>query len=1307
MELDGVVTLAGDTSQSFFVVGVGVSTAHVAPSTELLRHLGAEPGIALVIVHSSPATHPAEDQLTKTLAAVSAMPVHEASDQPVEVNHVYVMPPAAELALHDRRLQRIPRSDGGDDFLPIDRFFESLAQDQSSLAIGVVLSGPGADGALGIRSIQANGGITLAQDSTAEYPSMPSSAIATGCVDFVLPPDKIAVRLRALANLSGSHIRAVDGRAVERIAAVVRATAGIDFAEYAPSTLRRRLERRMRLRGKESAGDYAALLERDPDEATALSEDGRAYVTRFFRDEDRFEALKTTVFPSLLEHHRDGSPIRVWVPGCSSGEEVYSLAISLVEFLQETGRCKVFGTDLSAKAIAAARLGRYPIGIQRDVSPGRLAAFFSRRDDYQIAAQIRRLCVFARHDLTCDPPIPVVDLLSAPDLSDYKDEFVEHRLVPLFHHALRSGGFLLMGSGGRSRPLPGFTIADAKHGIYALGPVPFKNGSAPGPAWSGRRKRDAGLAATTESAMIRHEADRVVVEAFGPPGVVVDDDLTVVHFRGQTSPYLELPQGVPTYDLLRMARGDLRAPLQRAIDEVRSSHTTSRVTVDDRPGSRQIEIQVIPFEVAPVGRSFLLVLFSGHTEPDALPSGAARRADVSDSIAESQVRRELGDTDGHFQSLIEQLEATNEELIVANEEIASSNAELRSQSNELQLTNEALLAANEELRAANEGAARRNLEVTHLNADLTNVLSSVGIPIILLDGQLCVRRFTPAAARVLHLDAADVGAPLERRGADLAKTLSQMAVEAMEQLRPLEKSVEHAGRWYLLAARPYLTAERRIEGAVVSVLDVDEMKKEAQREAREYAELVVDTVRECLVVLDGDLRVRSGNRAFYRTFRLDHEQVQGRAFRELGHGEWNLPVLLERLESLVEGDSFEGFRVDHEIPKLGPRTFVLKARRIENTALMLVVMEDVTESERALKLARQAEIEFRNVLTQAAEPILLTNSAGFIAFANRAAAALFRYETEEMTGLAVEELVPASSREQHARERQAYLSAPEARAMGRDRALLARRKDGSEFAVEVALSPVEQESGHIVVCFITDVTSRREAEARIRTYQERLRQVAFDTAVAEERERRRIAVGLHDQIGQSLALAGMKLESLRKNVDGDGRKVVNDTKELIQQSIEDVRTLTFDLSPPILYDLGLKEALVWLADDLEKRFGLKVDVRTEDMPLPLDDTTSALLFRAVRELLTNVLKHANAPSASVSLRRSGDAVHIAVEDAGVGFDVDQLTSGPSNQGFGLFSVREQIGRLGGKLDIDSTLRQGTTVRLQVPLAGAISLERPS
>jgi two-component system CheB/CheR fusion protein len=1291
----------GQPQLRFPIAGVGASAGGLAATSELLRNLGATPGIAVVIVHHLDPTH--ASSLVEIFGRATALPVSSASEgMRVERDHVYVVPPNAGLLLVAGTLKLTPRIETGGLHLPIDHFFESLALDRTMHAIGVLLTGTGSDGTQGIKAIKAEGGITFAQDGSAEYGSMPESAIATGCVDFVLPPAAIASELvRIGEQASPVSDAADDAPAFKRILLALSKATGVDFANYKPTTVRRRVQRRVLVHGLPNLRAYAEHLEGSMAEAVALGEEVLIHVTSFFRDPEAFEVLKTVVFPKLLENRPRDACVRVWVPGCSTGEEVYSLAISLLEFLADARASdiplKVFGTDVSLRAIEKARAGKYPTSIEQDVSPGRLQHFFSNLDGaYQIRKDVRDLCVFAKQDATRDPPFSGMDLISCRNLMIYLGSALQDRLLPIFHYALKEPGFLMLGTSETTRTFPGFATLDPKNKIYT------RTSAAPRLLFDFNHLR---LAAATPQPTtkpsgaldVNREADRLVLKEFAPPGVVVTDDLAIVQFRGKTGPFLEPTPGVASFDLLRMVREDLRLPLRQAIDEARSKRRASR-TLDNN-----LELEVIPFGVASTTQRFFVVLFKqaaptppNHEQEPATPSGA-----VAQPSADSQLAQELASTRDYLQSVIEQLEASNEELKAANEEIVSSNEELRSTNEELQMAKEELQATNEELRTVNEEMTMRNREGTRLNDDLNNVLSSIEIPIVILGRDLRLRQFTPAAAKVLRVAASDIGRPIT----DLKPTvhvpeLAQMIGDVLTRLIPVARTVQtDEGRWYQLTVRPYLTADNRVDGTVISVVDIDEIKQGEQliAQARTYAESIVDTVRECLVVLDHDLRVRSANRAFLNTFGMTGTDIEGRFFYELGAGEWNLPTLRQRIEALGQGDQLQGFALEQEFANIGERAFVLNARRIEHTTEVLLALEDVTEQKRATAATQRTELGFREMLTTAAEAILMADVAGTIVFANRMAAQIFGFSIDELLGLFVENLMPERLRAEHATHRAGYLADPTPRRMGRDRKLVGRRKDGTEFPVEVVLGSMEREAGRLVVSFITDITARAEAETKIREYRDKLQRMAFDAAVAEERERRRIAADLHDRIGQSLALAQIKLTSMRAAVSGPARAVLDEAIQLLEQSTVDTRTLTFELSPPVLYDLGLKDALSWLVEDVEKRHGIHIELHDDDVPKPLDDATAALVFRAVRELLMNVFKHAKAPSAKVSLRRFEDHFEIEVEDQGVGFEPTDNALQSTTGGFGLFSVREQISRLGGTVAVSSAPQQGTRVNLRVPL----------
>lgn len=1182
-ESASAVTQSHRPSMPFPVVGVGASAGGLAATTDLLRHLGDAPGVALVIVHHLDPSH--ESSLVEILSRATSLPVLRAVDgAQIAADHVYVVPPNAALRVVDGRLVVSPRGDVGGRHCPIDRFLESLAADRSAFAVGVVLTGTGSDGAEGIRAIKSEGGLTFAQDASAEYPGMPHAAIATGCVDQVLSPEAIAVELGRIGHLAPPGQSSSDDHGpLRRVLAAMHKQSGVDFARYKHTTILRRVQRRLFAKRLSTLREYADLLEQDESERTALCEDVLIHVTSFFRDPDVFEALKTHVFPHLLQGRAPNAPIRVWVPGCSTGEEAYSIAICLLEFMSDAGvelPLKVFGTDVSLGAIDRARTARYPETIEADVSPGRLQRFFFRAEaGFQIRKDVRDLCVFAKQDATRDPPFSGMDIVSCRNLMIYLGPALQERILPIFHYALKTPGFLVLGNTETIRSSPGFTTVDAKNKIYA------RTAAAPRPLFDFADPRTPGgtIPATHARAEggqdVQREADRLVLAEVAPAGVVVTDDLAIVQFRGRTAPYLEPPPGTPSFDLMRMVAEDLRLPLRQAIDEARISRRPARrvgLVLPVAGDMRTVDLEILPFGLATTQQRFFVVLFRDAT-PMA-PAIAPAPSEPEAPSLETQLRQELASTRNYLQSVIEQLEASNEELKAANEEIVSSNEELRSTNEELQMAKEELQATNEELRTVNDEMGVRNLEATRLGDDLSNVLSCIEIPIVLVGRDSRLRRFTPAAGRTFSLTGADLGRSIAEVGMPFRSSIAEMVTRVIEQLGSSEATLQDdAGRWYQLNVRPYLTVDNRVEGAVIAFVDIGRLKHAEALVAKGllYSASVFDTVAEVLVVLDHDCRVRSVNRSYLRLFGGTSRDVEGRSLFDLGRGELDRPELRTLLADLGPEGRVDGFRLEAELPAHGPRVLLIGARRIENTTDMLLAIRDVTDAARA--------------------------------------------------------------------------------------------------------------------------------EGRIRDYKDRLEQMAFEAAVAEERERRRIAVGLHDRIGQSLALAQMKLTAVSDHTTAADRTAIDESIELLAQSVEDTRTLTFELSPPVLYDLGLKEALHWLADDVAKHQGIQVDIHDDALDKPLDETTSALMFRAVRELLANVTKHAKSPFATVSLRRDGDAYEISVRDEGVGFDPDAVAS---QAGFGLISVREQVRRLGGAVTIHSAPERGTHVSIRVPLIAKRTSDPP-
>jgi two-component system CheB/CheR fusion protein len=822
----------------FPIVGVGASAGGVQAFTQLVERLPADPGLALIFVLH---TEKHASSLVEVIERSSKVPVQFASTRTsIERNRIYVLPPGSEAVVVDRKL-RVEQKRGGLS-LPIDLLFSTLAEDQRSRAIGVVLSGSASDGALGMKTIKTEGGITFAQDDTAQFNQMPRAAIAAGAVDFVMSPDEIArelVRIARHAYMLEPSSKGLDDEQLGEIFGILKASHDIDFTHYKPSTIERRIRRRMALHRLESLPEYVKLLRNEGNEIEQLYGDLLIRVTGFFRDPQAFEALQRTILPSLMQDRTEDAPLRIWVPGCATGEEVYSLAIAFSEAVNERGwACpiQIFGTDISDAAIEDARVGLYPENISADVSPERLRRFFTKSDGgYRVSKAIRDCCVFARQNLTKDPPFSRLDLISCRNVMIYLGSVLQRKVMAIFHYALRPNGFLLLGSSetiGNFAEL--FTNVDRKHKIYqkksgfARIPVDFEA------AGEGRHRNITPAAADDSPGSVFREADRVLLSRFSPPGVLVNDALEILQFRGRTSPYLEPAPGAASFNLLKMAREGLLSELRTALHTARRKEASVRregVKIKNDGHTVVASLEVVPF-IAPSRDRHFLILFEELIPPpqaEAPRTTSRRKAKEEDSDAhkDTRLKRELEATREYLQSIIEEQEAMNEELRSANEEIQSSNEELQSTTEELETAKEELQSSNEELTTLNEELENRAGELADANNDLVNLLASVDIPIVLLDSGLRIRRFNPGAHRALNLIPGDVG----RLMSDLKMTLmvdhfEEMVIDVIENLEVKELEVQdRSGRWYMLRVRPYRTTDNKIDGAVLVLVDIDQLKK--------------------------------------------------------------------------------------------------------------------------------------------------------------------------------------------------------------------------------------------------------------------------------------------------------------------------------------------------------------------------------------------------------------------------------------------------------------------------------------------------
>jgi two-component system, chemotaxis family, CheB/CheR fusion protein len=959
----------------FPVVGVGASAGGLEAFSQLLRNLPSDTGMAFVLVQHLAAKH--ESILASILARETRMTVQEATEGvPLQPNHVYVIPPGQDMLVKDGHLGLQPRGLIDGRHLPFDLFLRSLADVQKSQAVAVVLSGTGNDGMLGCMAVKAAGGISIAQDPrSARYDGMPRSAIAAGCVDLVLPPDEIAREIQRLAGdeyLRPSAEREAppapdeDGKdAFSHILGLLRKGTGTDFSSYKKPTLLRRLRRRMALWKIERLGDYVSRLLQHPGELDALHQDFLINVTTFFRDPAAFATLANDVCPRLLHERSADSPVRVWIPGCANGEEAYSIAICLLEAVARTGApvpIQIFGTDLSSAAILRARAGIYLESIAADVSPVRLERFFVKVDgSYQVSKAVRDMCVFAQHNLIRDPPFSRLDLVSCRNVLIYLEVPQQKRVLASFHYALKPAGFLFLGHSETVGATPLFDPVDKEQRVYTkrvLSP-------APPPALLSSAE-DAGAKPSpvrdeAERGWLHREADRAMLTRYGPAGVLVDDKLDILQFRGETAPYLEHLTGASSLNLLKMLRKGPLNDVREAIREARAQDVPARreVRLGRGQAASRLAVQVIPIKAPPPGRGrCFLVLFEGGS-PRPLPPPVARfaaRAQRTDPTRVSDLEDKLALSLQEQQALLEEQEAATEELQSAHEEVLSSNEELQSINEELETAKEELQSTNEELTTVNEELQNRNLELTQATDDMVNLLASLDVPIVMLGSDMQVRRFTPAAARLFNLIPGDVGRPLaDLRGTIVMSDLEPSIRAAMDTLAVQTREVADAdGRWYSLRVRPYKTGENRIDGVVMLFVDIDEMKKGVQRldQSRAYAEAIVDTVGSPLLILNARLRVERANRSYYDMFRATPEETEGQALSELGGGLWDVADLRRRLADLpVSEGELKGLALEGEVPGKGARMMHMNARRLtvdgSEPARILVSIEDRTEEVRA------------------------------------------------------------------------------------------------------------------------------------------------------------------------------------------------------------------------------------------------------------------------------------------------------------------------------------------------------------------------
>ncbi len=979
------MTLTKDkpTTKRFPIVGIGASAGGLEALDELLDHLPPDTGMSFVILTHQ---HPGHtSMLPELLSRETKMPVVAAANGiQLQPDHVYVGTPGGRLTIHDGILRRI-EEDTLSDRLPIDSFFRSLAEDQKEYAICIVLSGTGSDGTLGLKAIKAGAGMAMVQLShSAKFAGMPSSAEATGMADYVLAPSEMPEQLIAYARgpfLSGTRSSGnsspaaqplvIEAEPMAKLLKLLRTHTGHDFSGYKVNTIRRRIERRMNIHQITQPEAYVRFLEQTPHEIELLFKELLISVTSFFRDPESWETLAKGPLTQLMKSLRDNATggdktLRVWVPGCATGEEVYTLAIVMrecAEKLKLRFNYQIFGTDLDSAAIESARLGRFPAGINADVSPERLERYFSHDDGhYIVRKEIREMAVFAPQNLIKDPPFTKLDIITCRNLLIYLDAELQKQLMPIFHYALNPGGLMMLGSSETTGHFDDlFETVDKKWKIYR------RKGSSPAvhnlPEMPSKKNEDV-LRTTAPSSVVSQVRqsqiavllERIALDRFCPTFVVVNPIGDLVHVHGRTGDYFELAEGHARTNVLDMAREGLPHELASIIRLASSTeHEVIRKEVRVKTNGDYIVVHLAAQKITkpePVTGLIFITFRPAETACTTVDKESTDQVIPAGQVSDSKIlTRELQFLRETHQETLQELETSNEELKSANEELQSTNEEMQSTNEELETSKEEMQSLNEELTTVNVELQSKVNDLSQANDDMQNLLNSTDIATIFLDDDLQINRYTVQAPQIVSLRPSDMGRPLSELTSKLKNVdLGRDCKAVLDTLVPKKQRVETIdGTWYLMRILPYRTTDKVIDGLVLTFVNIQELKDaETTAKLRTYFESIFNAVRQPLVVLDKKFAVLSANQYFYDTFQLQISDVIGHSLYEIDKSAWDQPKLKDAIDAvLAENATLDDLEIEQESANRGKKKFTLSVRRLGNTlpvlGHLLLTMREIAE----------------------------------------------------------------------------------------------------------------------------------------------------------------------------------------------------------------------------------------------------------------------------------------------------------------------------------------------------------------------------
>jgi len=1343
-----------DQVSRFPIVGVGASAGGLEALTDFLKNLPADLNMAIVIIQHLDPNY--QSKTSEILARNCRYPVKDAQNNTeVEVNTVYVLTSNTLLRLKNRRLRTFPREHSASRNMPINIFFNSLAEDLGEDAVGIILSGSANDGSEGIHSIKLEGGITLAQlPESAKYSGMPESAIATGLVDFVLIPKEIAQKLQLIKTIVGrdeqSESLVKEGlrhqTAFQELLILIKRHQHCDFTNYKSASIERRILRRIAVLGKKDIIEYLDFFKKDPEECKKLVSDILIHVTSFFRDEETYAKLKSDTFPEILSNKIVGEEFRVWVPGCSSGEEAYSLAMIFFEVVKDKNVIlKIIASDISNYVIQKARRGIYPKSIEEQVSKERLSRFFEKLDDgYKVKGELRDACLFSPHDCTNDPPFSKMDFISCRNLLIYFSAKLQKNTLSILHYSLNEHGVLLLGSAESVGETGQFFVSiDKKYKLYRKvnqgmkNPMVFSHSRQKIPSYNSSLMLPT---SRIDEKTITQEVRSIGLREFVPANFVVNSATEVIESNGNTAPYVEMSKGAASLNLYKLIKPcyvvDLRLALVECLETSLPVKRQALVAVMENQYKR-VDIKIFPVKLAFVEEPYFSIYLNDTKEVTS--GGISSRGRASDSRASKDViddlQFKLSESLAYQSSLTDSFEETQGDLIVSNEELQSANEELQSINEEMETIQEEMLSTNEELKNLNGELEKRNKKEVESSEDISNLFSCLEVSVIIVDKGKRIRKFTPAAQKLFNLQSVDIGRSLSDLNLGIQSiNIRDLIDHTILTKEPFEREVQNEeGLWFNLRIKPYFKENNVLNGAVVTFIDVNILKSGALliKEGHDDDLSIISKMTVSFLVLSEHMNIKLANDEFCKTFKVSKEFCAGLSVYDLCRYLWNGPQVEDLIEkaskAAKERSEFlvDVLTSDDEIKhlKFVFQRITLSGSQEEASLLSIEDLTDEFTTERALRISEE---KYRKTLARVQRGVILVNEKGKVEFVNDLFVDLFGYSSEELRNQHFKVLLF----EKHQKEAETYfklvLENPIYRVLDKEKGIVGRHKYGREILVDLTVEPFVTDGRTLVACNVLDITESRRIEEEQQSSIDRERILREEAEVALQVKENFLASISHElftPLSTILTWSEMlRLGKVTKEKEPDVYASIENSANVQKQLINDLLETSRVKAGKLFLNLTEINLVDTLKGSIEILSPMAKERRIE-IKLKYSNTTNTIWADSTRlnqvfcNILTNAIKFSKVNrkievEVSEDDNQDGKILIIEFKDKGKGIAREYLshiferfsqedrkiTRQYGGLGLGLSIVQNLVCMHGGWVDVSSPgLGKGTTFTVRLPV----------